>query len=246
MAQVTDDYLGIGIYSPAEAALYARERTSTVVRWVLGNKRSAPVLNSQLDPSARLVTFLDFVQMLAVSAIRRQYGVPLQTIRQGLENAKERYAAHYPFAVEHKTYLFERGSRKRGSRLSDQEAAKRFEIVIRVGDDQLVQVTGKDAHNLMIKEVVELYTRDLYFGHLGLAEEYYPWRERGIDIKMNPHLHFGEPLLPSGYTALALAEAVTVEGGIERAAKAYGVDPMEVEVAFKYVTSLQPPPPRDK
>lgn len=245
MVSAIADHLGIGIYSPAEAAFYARERTSTVIRWLYGSKKGAPVLATQLDPSEKLVTFLDFVQMLAVSAIRRQYGVPLQTIRRGLDAAKDRYGTPYPLAMEHKTYLFERGEKRR-SKLSAEEAEKQFEIVIKLHNDQFVQLTGKAADNLLIKEVAELYIKDLYFGNLGLAEEYCPYSEGGLRIKMNPHFHFGEPLMPSGYTALALADAVTVEGGIERASKAYGVDPKEVELAFKYVTSLQAPAPRDK
>ncbi|HUY34342.1 MAG TPA: hypothetical protein VMV69_16470 [Pirellulales bacterium] len=63
-----------------------------------------------------------------------------------------------------------------------------------------------------------------------------------MEITMNPHRHFGEPLTPSRYTAVALAQAVTAEGSIERAAIAYGVEPREVEMAFRYFSSLQSPP----
>lgn len=262
MVSALAEHLGVGIYSPAEAAFYARERTGTVVRWLFGNKAGESVLQSQLDPSEKVVTFLDFIQMLAVSAIRKQYDVPLQTIRRGLDKAKERYGVDYPLAMQHKTYLFERGEHRQKKRENGQqrdvgepEPNKRFEIVIRLPavdaslqeDDRFVQVTGLGADNLMLKEVVELFLRDVSYDAKGIAEEYYPLREGDRAIRMNPHHHFGEPLAPSGYPALALWESVIAEGGIERAANVYGVDPTEVELAFKYISSLQgPPPSRDK
>jgi hypothetical protein len=255
MVSAVADHLGVGIYSPAEAAFYARERTATVVRWLFGAS-GEPLIESQLDPSEKTVTFRDFIQMLAVSAIRKQYDVPLQTIRRGLEVAKKRYGVQYPLAMAHKTYLFERGTkRKRGQKAdgSETDPSKRFEIIISLprdgskDDDNLVQVTGSDAGATLLKEVVELFLRDVSYDAMGIADEYYPFREGDARIRMNPHLHFGEPLTPSGYTALALWESVTAEGGIEPAAKVYGVEPKEVELAFSYISSLQgPPPSRDK
>src|SRR5438445_597141 len=63
------------------------------------------------------------------------------------------------------------------------------------------------------------------------------WGEHSV--KMNPRRHFGDPLLPSGYTAQAIWEAVKAEGSLEAAAKAYGVDRTEVELACSYLDFLQ-------
>jgi hypothetical protein len=56
---------------------------------------------------------------------------------------------------------------------------------------------------------------------------------------MNPHKRLGEPFLPScGYTAQALWESTLAEGSADRAAKAYGVEIGDVELACEYIDHL--------
>jgi|GEM_PF-1064375 len=242
------DYLGQGIYTPEEAAFYARERTRTVTAWIMGSKSRRAVMHRQFENEGRFVSFLDFVQTLAIASIRRQYGVPLQTIRQAVEEARTRYGVEFPFAMEHTTHLFQRSDLpERGGALvsEDTSADRKFELFIKLKDQPLVQLTGKNRGNYAIKQVVELYLSNVSFGTNGLATEYTAWNRWGLAIKMNPKRRFGEPLTPSGYTAQTLCEAVTNEGGIESAAKAYGVDCAEVELAYSYVDSLKAPPRAD-
>lgn len=52
---------------------------------------------------------------------------------------------------------------------------------------------------------------------------------------MDPHTRFGEPLLPSGYTAMTIWDAIRAEGGIDRAAKAYGIPKEEAQAAYQFV-----------
>lgn len=213
--------LGVGLYSPSEAALYARVAPQLMSRWLFGTKRDEPVIQPQLSDSERLVTFLDFVQAMAIRAIRIVKNVPLQTIREAVEKARTKYDIEYPFAVEHTTYLF-------GS-----------EILIRRPDDNLEQVTGKRSGQLMVKVVAELYMDDLSFGANGLASKYTAWKERDLEIVMDPQIRFGEPLLTScHYSAQTLWEAYKAEGGIENAAKAYGVSNDDVKLACKYFDHL--------
>jgi uncharacterized protein (DUF433 family) len=210
--------LGIGLYTPAEAALYARVSTRLLNRWLYGSPSGDPVLRPQLtgEPE-RMVTFLDFVQAMAIRAIRIGHKVPLKKIRQAIDKAENRYGLSYPFARPHLTYLFD------------------GEIVIKLGDDY-VEASGKGADNLLLGKVVELYMKDLTFGRGGLAESYraYVW-DKTYEISMNPKMRFGEPIVVScGYSARALWEALQSEGSMEAAAEAYGVQPAEVEAASRY------------
>jgi len=142
--------------------------------------------------------------------------------------------------MQHTTYLFERGRRSR--KFADDENT--YELVIRLSgeDDKYYQLTGTKAGNRMINEVVELYIRDVSFGDDGLANAYCAWTRNKLAVTMNPKRGFGEPLLPSGYSAKSIWEAVASEGSIDAVTRVYGIDRMEVELACSYFDYLQGPP----
>jgi uncharacterized protein (DUF433 family) len=219
MIAASSELLGIGLYTPEEASLYARVSARMLRRWLYGTSAGEPVIRPQLIAAQEqdLVTFLDFVQAMAIRAVRLIHRVPLQKIRQAIEQAENEYGKSYPFARRHTTYLF-------GS-----------ELVIKLGKDEYVQASGKGARNRMIAKVVELYMEDLGFNPDGLAEAYRAFVWGGYEVKMNPQVRFGEPLIPScGYSARALWEAYQSEGSLEATAEAYGVELGEVEVACRY------------
>jgi hypothetical protein len=224
--------LGVGIYSPAEAAFYARVSTRMMSRWVFGDAQGKAVIDRELrDPSAKIVTFLDFIQTLAVREVRNRHKIPLQRIRAGIEAAKEKYGIDYPLACRHTIFLF-----------SDQKAEGHGEIIIRLPDEdgQYVQLTGKARGNRMMQPVVELFLDDLQFDpKTKLATEYSPMADGDARVVLNPHCRFGEPVvLPGGYTAEALWHATNTEGGIGAAAEAYGVTVPEVTLANRYFDAL--------
>jgi uncharacterized protein (DUF433 family) len=230
------DKLGIGIYTPAEAAFYARVSRKLMSRWVFGVAGGKPVIERQLrDSSEKVVTFLDFVQTLAVREVRNRWGVPLQRIRQGVDEARQRYGVEYPLACRHKIFL-----------LGDRKAKGHGQIVIRRSDDdpseeQYIQLTGPAKGNLLLGPIVELFLEDLRFDPTtGLAFEYSPMSEGNARIVLNPRRRFGEPIVdPGGYTAETLWDATNIEGGIEAAAEAFAVTTEEVRLANRYFDSLQ-------
>jgi hypothetical protein len=232
------DKLGIGVYSPAEAALYARVPQKLITRWVFGDSSGKPVIERQLrKTSEKVVTFLDFVQTLAIREVRNRHGISLQKIRQGVDEARKRYQIDYPLACQHTIYLF-----------SDQKGEGHGHILIRLPEEkdgieeQYIQLTGREKGNRMMVPVVEMFLQDLQFDpHTGLATEYSPMVDEGARIVLNPHRRFGEPIVdPSGYTAEALWHATNTEGGLEAAAEAYGVTLSEVILANRYFDTLFP------
>jgi uncharacterized protein (DUF433 family) len=222
--------LGVGLYTPAEAALYARIRTQLMKRWVHGDASGKPVLRQEPDASEeKIVSFLEFVQAMAVRSIRLTHKVPLKKIRQALSKAERDYDLPYLFAREHTTFLF-----------NDEILVRRG--TVEMDEDEYIELSGKGAGNRMFGKVVELYMRDLVFDTSGLASEYLAYDWRGNRIVMNPHRRFGEPLVTScGYSAKALWDAFRAEGSIEATAKAYGVKPEEVEAACRYFDWLSKP-----
>jgi uncharacterized protein (DUF433 family) len=234
----TQDHLGIGIYTPSEAAFYARVSRRMMTRWVFGGSDGKAVIERQLlDSDDKIVTFLDFVQTLAVREVRYRYRLPLPRIREGVDRARKQYGLKHPLAHKHRIFLF-----------SDQQHQGHGHIVIRLEndqegvEDQYVQLTGYDRCNFLFKPIVEIFLDDLTFDdNTELATQYRPMRDGRASVLIDPHRRFGEPVIePSGYTVEALWHATNVEGGLEAAAESYGVAVEEVALANKYYDFLMP------
>ena len=228
----TQDYLGIGIYTPAEAAFYAGVSPRLMTRWVFGDSDGKPVIERELQQSEeKIVTFLDFVQTLAVREIRRRYKLPLQRIRQGVDAARQQYGLEYPLAHKHRIFLF-----------SDQQGDGHGEILIRLEGDtedveaRYAQLTGKGKGNFLFRQVVETFLSDLTFdSETNRATQYRPMIEDEFSVLLDPHRRFGEPVLEqSGYSVKSLWHATNAEGGLEEAAEAYGIPVQEVILANRY------------
>ena len=215
-------HLGKGLYTPAEAAMYARVTPALVSRWFFGTKAQAPTLRRELpEVEAKAITFLDFVQTLAIRAIRRERSVPLAKIRQAI-NVAASFGIDYPFARRHTVYLLQ------------------SDLLIAVEGHDPVTASGKHRRQLTMRPVVEPYLVDLSFDADGLAERYEIARPDGLPIVMRPGLRFGAPTLETcGRTARTLWEAYRAEGSFEAAAEEFGVAPHEVKAAAQWYDSLE-------
>lgn len=214
MATTLHKYLGNGLYTLPEAALYARVSTRMMARWLLGSDAGEPVLISQFDPADKVVTFLDFVQTLAIREIRITKKVPLQKIRNALRLAEQNFNLDHPFARQHCAYLLNE------------------ELVIAPPGGEYVEVAGSQGQRLF--RFVESYLEQLSFSKSGLANLYSIYKSADVQIVMDPKVHFGEPMLPSGYSAAVIWEAIEAEGGLQEAASVYGIPREEVEAAYKF------------
>ena len=216
------EMLGTGIYSVSEAALYARISTGMMARWLFGNSKGKAVLESQYQSSEKVVSFLDLVQTLAIREIRQQHRINLKKIREAIKEAKEKHGMQYPFAMQHYTHLL-------GER-----------IVINPPGSGLIEASGKHRGQRLFA-FVELYLKNLSFDPNGVANAYTIFKHDNISIEMKPGIRFGEPLLPSGYTARVIRESISAEGGIEEAARAYGIPPSEAEASYLLFDHLWKP-----
>ncbi|HUY33927.1 MAG TPA: hypothetical protein VMV69_14365 [Pirellulales bacterium] len=239
IAAPTTALLGIGLYTVDEAARYARLTPASMKRWVWGSSKGAAIINPQLDPSEKLITFLDFVQMLAVRSVRVcEKSISVQRIRKAHDSARDRYNVTFPLARQHKLFLF-----------GPREKPTLCELVIRLNDiaepsGEYVVLTGNTAGNRMISEIAEPFMMGLRYDGGELPIEYQAWPLGGKEtdgrrIIISPHHSLGEPFLPScGYTARALWDAVKSEGGIDHAAKVYDIDIEDVQLVYEYFDYL--------
>lgn len=222
------DLLGLGVYTPQEAAFYARIPTKTINRWIWGSSKCDSAFTPEIE-GQRLVSFRDFITALAIRAIRSsQKPVSLQKIRSAIQLAEEEYGVSHPLARQHSIYQFGE------------------EIVINLPDHEsshYVQLTGKHKRNRLLKQIVEPFLLNVDYGQDGLASLFTPYRCGEYSIELNPKIRFGEPLVSkTGYTARTLWEAFRDEGGLGEAARAYGVTEDAVHAACMYFDHLTPAP----
>src|SRR5258708_1985764 len=97
-------FVDTGLYSVAEAAIYARVPTALMARWVFGNKSGRGVIDQQVENDEKLVSFLDLIQTLAIREIRLQRRVSLSKFREAIQFAKKTLKLSFPFARRHCTY----------------------------------------------------------------------------------------------------------------------------------------------
>lgn len=225
MVAKSNKYLGNGWYTVAEAAMYCRVPKGTMTRWLFGTKSGNSVIDPEFGTKERFVSFMDLVQTLAIRDIRAKTAVPLDNIRQAIRHAKDEWELDHPFARHHCTYVY-----------GDT-------IVIRPKEDKdlYIEASGKHKGQPMLP-YVELYMTALDFSPVdGLANRYRIFtstHKRPITITMDPRVRFGEPLLPSGHTALSILHAYHAEGGINQAADAYGIPPEEVDASRQFEVYL--------
>lgn len=215
-------FLGTGMYSVTEAALYAKIKPAMMRRWLFGDRSGTKsILPPQYGTQDRVVSFLDLIQTVAIREIRIQKKVPLQKFRQAINLARKNDIV-YPFAREHCTFLH----------------VVEKKLVLKIGD-KYIEASGKHCGQSLF-EFVEDYLKDLTFGPDGLASEYTIFKDNrsGVPIVMNPQRRFGEPLLPSGYTAKTVWESIQIEGGIDQTASVYGISKDEVLSAHRFFVNL--------
>jgi uncharacterized protein (DUF433 family) len=206
-----------------------------------GLRQTGPVLEPELGYTEdKTVTFLDFVQALAVRKLRNERRIPLQRIREAYSKAREDFPViKYPFATE--------GVRVGLFGPLDRPDKQVLFICFAHGDDGIeryYQLTGKKRGNQLIGEVVMTYARFLDFDPTTkLACRYTSYKTDDGKVVMDPQILFGEPFVEAtGYTAHALFNAYQTEGTFERAAKIYGVELKYVRLAAEYFDSLNLPP----
>jgi uncharacterized protein (DUF433 family) len=212
---------GIGVYSIPEAAQYAKMKQATLRTWFYGTKQREALRGAEIEsPDLKAITFLEFVEAVAIRSLRVDYQVPLQTIRQAINNASDKYGIRHPFAHrDHKTVLIGR------------------DLYIFLPEDATnpVQISGKAVGQKSFRTCIEAYMKELDFDESGLARLYRAYSFGGEDIVMNPTIHFGEPIVKAhGYTAETLYRAAIAEGGIAQAARLYEVPENAVEAAYRY------------
>ncbi len=227
------DLLGIGLYTPAEAARLLGVPSTTLRRWLVGysyplargsRRASFPVVagGRGIDPELRTVTFLDLVELLVVKGFRNE-GVPLKHIRIAAEEARDIFQTDHPLATEH----LETDGRHIFGRLQDEW-----------GFPGLVSLSERG--QWVFAEAVEGYLRQIdYDLETQLAIRWWPAGRDG-SVVIDPKIAFGAPhIADTGVPTTALYEPIAARDEPDVVARWFGLDPEQVEAAVRYERELR-------
>ena len=223
-----DALLGVGLYTPSEAAAFIHVRPQQLTRWIHGTKNGAPAVRAQFSGHREVVSFLDMVQAMAIRDMRRKKQVPLGRIREGIEwLARYHPEIDYPFARVHKTFILE----------------PQKEIVILLPDDDpqhILQISGRQRGQYAHAKILDKYLAGLEFGANDLANRFIPLQHGHRKIVLDPEIRFGQPRLePCGYLVETLVDAYNAERSLKRAAWWYEVAEADIRLALRYHESLR-------
>lgn len=218
--------LDAGLYTLAQAALFARMPFNTLNYWHFGTKSRAPLRESEIaKQDGKFVTFLEFIEAVAIRSLRQKRNIPLPKIREAIKEAQDKYQIKYPFAQQvHKTVVVGK------------------DIHILLGEEaKMFGLSGRDKAQESFKPFLEPYMENMKFNADKIACEFIAARYGDGDkiIMMNPRISFGEPMVgKTGYSAETLWRAAVAEGSIERACEFYEVDRESVAAACNYWEGL--------
>ena len=222
-------YLGVGIYSVAEAARLVGVRAQRVRRWLNGYTFSRageahalpPVWRRQLPDVEETLAlgFLDLMEVRFVDAFRR-HGVGWRAIRRAAKRARDLFDNDHPFS----TKSFKTDGR---SIFAD--------VIHETGDSSLIDIVKSQ---YTFKTILEPY---LYVGLEFQTEGLVRWWPLGMRrrVVIDPQRAFGQPIVAKeGVPTAILAQSVRVEQSIKEVADWYEVDPRAVRDAVQFEESL--------
>lgn len=220
--------LGIGLYTPAEAAHITGANARDITRWLFGYKDShggkhLPLWETQIPIDGKVVDekvigFRDLMELRIIKAFTR-HGVSLRTIRLALQSASEIFGTPYPFT------------------------ANRF---LTDGKSIFAEAVENDSTltDLVKKQVVfeEIIRPSLYegieFSANGTALRWFPMKKSKA-VVIDPDLSFGKPtLVSSGISTEIINKAVLVEKNKKQVAHQFGISMADVNAAVKFENFL--------
>jgi len=221
-------WIGLGLYTIAEAHQLTRVPAATIRRWIKGYRyrradgfAEAPsVWQADLlfDSQRPALTFLDLLDVRIVDSFRK-YGVRWTIIREAARIACDTFGSKHPFS--------KRRFRTDGRRIfADLEQGGRRRLL----DVSERQFVFEEAISRTLYEGVEFENDE--------AQRWYPlWPSKAIVL--DPRLAFGRPITSrSGVPADILVAAVNAEKSEAAAAHTYRVALSEVRAAIEWHSRL--------
>lgn len=221
-------WIGLGLYSIAEAHQLTHVPSATIRRWIKGYRyrrtdgfAEAPSVwqgDILFDGPRPMLTFLDLPDVRIVDSFRK-HGVRWTIIRETARIACDTFGSNHPFS--------KRRFRTDGRRI--------FVDLEQGGRRRLLDVSDKQ---FVFEEAISRTQYDGIEFDNEEAQRWYPlWPNKAIVI--DPGVAFGRPITSrSGVPADILAAAVNAEDSEAAAARIYRVAPGEIRAAIEWHNRL--------
>ena len=220
------DLVGIGIYTPAEAARLTGVGAGRIARWLRGHRvkgsRYEPLWRPQIDINDGRVYlgFRDLMEVRVAAAFIKQ-GLSPQKVRRAIQIARDLFGKDHPLSTKN----FRTDGRSVFLQLSEEE-----------GDDRLIDLFRQQ---YAFHRIIEPSLKHIEFDESGVPSRWFP-RGPSAHIVIDPARSFGHPIEEeSGVPTAALAAAARAEGSVEAAAKAWHVPVRSVRRAVEFEEALQ-------
>lgn len=204
-----------GAFTTSQVARLVSAPTSEVASWLRGPE---PLIAPDYEPieGRQVLSFDGLIEARFVAHMRRQ-GVPLSTLRFVARKLRDGGHEH-PFALNRRLL-------SDGFRLFEEDEGKLVNLVNECYAD---------------RELMKPALKDRVVFQRGRASYYQPDPEGLPDVRIDPRLAFGRPVVVDGSTAVPttkLAEAFEGEG-LDGAADWFGVRPASVRQAVQFEERL--------
>jgi uncharacterized protein (DUF433 family) len=218
--------IGVGLYSPAEAAALTSIPSRKIHRWLRGHatggKEYPPLWTSYLekfDVESLYLSFLDLVQLRVADAFIRE-GLSPQKVRRAIQYGAEIVSSDYPFA---------------SARFRTDGKTMILHVLDAQGDERLIDLFKHGQY--LMQKVIEHSLKGLEFEGDTAARWWPLGRAKGIVI--DPKRQFGQPIDDAtGVPTTVLAQAAKAEGSAAQAAKLYMVPTSSVNRAVAFELQL--------
>lgn len=218
------DFVGVGLYSVADAATLLKAPPRTLRRWLGGYayKRNEEVRHvpplwrsdiPKMDGDIEM-SFRDLIELRFVRGFLEN-GIGLKAVRNCMEYAQLCMQTDRPFS---------------SGRFRTDGRTIFLESLEASGEPKLLDLKEKQ---YVFKRVVEQSFRDLDLQG-DIVKRWRPYRGKE-SIVVDPTRSFGQPVASaSGVPTIVLAEAVKAEGSVARVASMYEVEKSVVQDAVKF------------
>ncbi|MCC6863964.1 MAG: MerR family transcriptional regulator [Rhodobacteraceae bacterium] len=222
------EFVGIGLYSVADAAQLLKEQPRTLRRWLDGYdyknddeiRHVAPLWKldiPKIDDEIGL-SFRDLIELRFIRAFLKT-GVSLKTVRDCIDYAQKCIQTDRPFS---------------SSRFRTDGYTIFLESLQAAGEPQLLDLKKKQ---YAFKKIVEQSFKDLDQED-EIVKRWRPYHGKD-SIVIDPTRSFGQPIASaSGVPTIVLAEAVKAEGSPSWVARMYEVEKSVVQDAVKFQEGL--------
>jgi uncharacterized protein (DUF433 family) len=217
--------LGIGLYTPAEAARLTGVGAGKIGRWLrghgVGERRYDRLWRPQIefeDGSIQL-GFRDLMEV-RVAAAFIEAGVSPQKVRRAIEIGREIIGDQHPLST---------------TRFRTDGRTVFLQVMAEDGTDRMIDLLR---NQYAFRSVIEPSLRIVEFGGDGAPLRWWP-HGRAARIVIDPERSFGRPIeVESAVPTGVLAAAVAAEGSVEAAARLWKVTPASVRRAVEFQQEL--------